>query len=287
MIRPKKPASAADVSSHYDDLDWFYQDAWGRQLHHGLWENGTESTTEAVAKLRNVIAEGVGLPRGAKVCDIGCGYGEAGILWARDYGWNVAGYTLSEKQQRFASRSAEDLGQGVPRPEFVQGDWLENELEDSSMDAVLSIECLSHVGEKQKFFEEIERVLKPGGRLSLSAWTAKTLPSSWQRRILEAICEGGRFPSLLSAKELHSHAEAAGLPVERLEQVGPQVKKTWRVIFWRLLCRLATHRAYRQFLLEDARSRWSRTLTIVRVWLAFEAGILDYAILRARKEQSE
>ncbi|MEM1444090.1 MAG: methyltransferase domain-containing protein [Verrucomicrobiota bacterium] len=286
MISPQKPASSTEVASHYDDLDWFYRDTWGEEFHHGLWEKGGRTTGEAISHLRKTIADAAGASRGAHVCDIGCGSGAAALRWSSCRGWRMTGFTVSRKQHEAAWESASLLEKSAPQPEFLLRDWLKNEMEDACFDAAVSIECLSHVSDKSAFFREIERTLKPGGRLSLSAWIAgRKISSRAQRLLLEPICEGGRFPSLLNAEELRFETASAGLVVENLDEVGSKVKKTWRVILWRLFVRLFTRSEYRKFLIGDARSGWLRTLTVLRVWIAFELGTLDYAIVSARKEE--
>ncbi|MEM6916723.1 MAG: class I SAM-dependent methyltransferase, partial [Verrucomicrobiota bacterium] len=222
-----------------------------------------------------------------RVCDIGCGYGTAALYWAETRQWEMVGVTVSSKQQATALNRAQARTKGIPRSEFLLCDWLDNDFRNESFDAVTSIECLSHIADKEGFFREVERTLKPGRQLSLSAWISGKKTSTRRAKfLLEPICAGGQFPSLVGSGEIRSLAESAGLVVEELREVGPLVKKTWRIILWRLLTRLLTRREYRRFLGKDARNGWLRTLTVLRVWIAFELGVLDYALLRAKKRAS-
>ena len=52
MIYPRaNGADGATVAAHYDELDRFYREVWGTHLHHGYWQNGDESTEEAILNL--------------------------------------------------------------------------------------------------------------------------------------------------------------------------------------------------------------------------------------------
>jgi len=68
---------------------------------------------------------------------------------------------------------AMDFGLGEPRWDYsrldVVGDLLRMPLRDDCADAVLTTQTLEHVAEPWTYLKEIARVLKPGGRLYLTA----------------------------------------------------------------------------------------------------------------------
>lgn len=284
MILPPEPVSPQDVAEHYDSLDLFYRDVWGEELHHGYWETGDESSAAAIEQLRETMLALAEIEPGNAVCDVGCGYGTAALYLAESRQAQVTGVTLSEVQCAEAERKAARSGSGALKPRFLCCDWLENPFEDASFEVVISIECLSHVSDKADFFAEAKRVLKRGGRLSLTAWTVRETTPKWANRwLLAPICHEGRFAGLVSSGELESLVTASGLTVERIETIGPQVKKTWRVIFRRLVKRVLTKKEYRRFLRQNLRSDRFFAFTVIRVLIAYETGMLDYAILKARR----
>ena len=61
MISPARPASAADVARHYDELDECYQAFWGDHLHHGLWDGDEDprSAEDATSHLLETLTRGL------------------------------------------------------------------------------------------------------------------------------------------------------------------------------------------------------------------------------------
>jgi SAM-dependent methyltransferase len=104
---------------------------------------------------------------GETVLDVGCGAGMDLLLAARSVGpgGRVVGVDLTEAMRRRAASSARALG--FDHVDVRAGDALELPVQDSSIDVVISNGVLNLVPDKKRAFEEIVRVLKPGGRLQL------------------------------------------------------------------------------------------------------------------------
>tara|TARA_R110002096_G_scaffold42893_28_gene115413 strand:+ start:1837 stop:2709 length:873 start_codon:yes stop_codon:yes gene_type:complete len=284
MITPPTEPSREDIAQHYDSLDVFYREVWGDHLHHGYWITGRETTPEAIRNLTTAVADLARISRSDTVIDVGCGYGAASIWLAEHLGAKVSGVTLSSQQCIEAKILAEQLPAGIPKPEFICADWLDNDLPDASVDAIISIECLSHIPDKAAFFKEVARVLKPGGRLGLCDWLAKEQPAPWEKRhLLEPICHDGHLAELCNAEELRELALEAGLKVREFREVGRHVRKTWRVITARLCAKLITKQDYRKFLIENLQSDRVFALTITRLIAAYATGALNYGLLGAEK----
>ena len=124
------------IARHYDSLDYFYRDIWGEHIHHGLWLDGRESPIQAADQLSRRALSCLELRPGARVVDVGCGYGGTARLAAEAHEAHVIGFTISAAQKSYADRLAVSRGS----VEIRLQDWAEAGLGDESVDAVLSLE---------------------------------------------------------------------------------------------------------------------------------------------------
>ncbi|WP_262299189.1 SAM-dependent methyltransferase [Microvirga sesbaniae] len=280
MIIPREPQSSAAVAEHYDELDRFYRDIWGEHVHHGLWTTGRETPDGAVEALIAHLADALALVPGQHVCDVGCGYGATAEWLARHHGVRVTGVTLSAAQIGRADQRVV----GSPRLRFLRQDWLANTFEDGAFDHVIAIESSEHMPDKQRFFDEAYRTLKPGGRLAIYAWLARDRSRSWEERLLlEPICREGRLPGMGTEAEYRAWAEKAGFDMDGFEDLSRRVRRTWSLCAGRVATKLLTRPDYRRYLL-DARSK-NRVfaLSLPRIWLAYRTGSMRYGLLTAHK----
>lgn len=138
----------------------------------GYWANvdvdGPHSLERANMALFDLVAEAAGLDReSACVVDVGAGFGVNGVrVAARWPGARVVGVNLSRVQLDLARRHARSRGL-AERVRFVRADARTLPFGDASVDRVLCVEAAFHFPERPRFFAEVRRVLKPGGRLSM------------------------------------------------------------------------------------------------------------------------
>jgi tocopherol O-methyltransferase len=280
MIIPNEPQTSAAVAEHYDELDPFYREIWGDHVHHGLWRTGRETPTEAVEVLISHMAGALDLQAGQHVCDVGCGYGATAAWLAAHHGVRVTGLTLSGAQvERASQRSA-----GSALLTFVQQDWLANTFENGAFDRVISIESSEHMPDKQRFFDEAYRTLRPGGRLAIYAWLARDGARPWEERhLLEPICREGRLPGMGTPAEYREWATRAGFVVDGIEDLSGKVRRTWSICARRVAMKLLTHPHYRRYLLDARAKNRIFALSLLRIWAAYLTGSMRYGLLTAHK----
>ncbi len=106
--------------------------------------------------------------RGETVLDLGSGAGLDVFLAANKVGPNgkAIGVDMSEEMIKRANKGAIDGG--FDNVEFKVGEIEDLPVEDSSVDAVISNCVINLSPNKLKVFQEIHRVLKPGGRAMIS-----------------------------------------------------------------------------------------------------------------------
>lgn len=101
---------------------------------------------------------------GMKVLDVGCGLGGSARYLAEEYSCNVTGTDLSREYIDTANRLAELVGLSE-HVVFKQGNALELPFDSKSFDVVWTEHVQMNLGDKNKFYSEIHRVLNPGGSL--------------------------------------------------------------------------------------------------------------------------
>ena len=271
------------TASHYDDLDQFYREIWGEHVHHGLWLTGQETDTEATENLVKLAAKLGGTGKGSDVCDIGCGYGATAKILAERYGADVTGMTISSTQWRYAQEHNHVPGKTT----YLQRDWYENQLPDNRFDVVETVESLEHMPDLPTFFRECYRVMKPGGRLVAMAWMGCENPSALSKRFLiDAITREGQIAGVRPESEFRAATLAAGFTNYQFHDYAQQVKKTWPLCAWRTVKGFFTKPHYRSFLFSAKNPNRVFAITLFRIWLAYELGVMRYGVFSADKPAS-
>ena len=215
------------VRAHYDRLAFFYRVLWGEHIHHGYWEDD-ESPQVAQENLVSRLAERAAVPRGARVLDVGCGFGASALWLARRLGCEVTGVTISPVQLHHAEERARAEGL-ADRVRFLLMDADRLDLPPASFDVVWVIECCEHLPDKARFFADCARLLRPGGKLALCAWLAADDPGPDQRALLAEVCRGMLLPSLASRRQVLDWLAEAGFTDVTAEDVTRRVERTWAV----------------------------------------------------------
>lgn len=280
MISARRPAVAEDVARHYDELDRFYRGLWGEHLHHGLFESPGDEPQEAAARLVRRVADLAEVSPGDHVCDVGCGYGATARQLVDERQVEVTALSLSGAQLAHART--------VTAPDapirYLQMDWLENDLPDETFDAAVAVESLSHMADKDRFFQQVRRTLRPGGRLVVCAWIAAEDAGSLARRfLLEPICREGALPGMPTEEECRTFVARAGLALEEVQDLSREVRPTWAVSGRRLLGALVRDPELRRAALDPAVRNRSFALSVFRIRMAYGVGAMRYLVFKARR----
>ena len=280
MIVPSIPAQTEAVARHYNELDEFYREVWGEHVHHGFWKTGRETPEQATEQLVHMVAECAGITAGSLVCDVGCGYGGTSRLLTAVYQTKTTGLTVSEAQFQFACEQTA----GRDNPRFLLCPWEKNEFTSNAFDAIVSIECVSHVPDKPEFFRQIHRVLRPGRKAVVIAWLANPKAGRMAvRHLLEPICREGRLPGMATVDEYTAMIHDAGLVLDSYEEISRQVRKTWSICARRLLWKLLTRIKYLKALLDRDKSNRVFVLTLFRILAAYRTGSMQYGVFTISK----
>ena len=165
LNRNSRSGSRKNIHAHYDIGNPFYA-VWldpSMTYSSALFTaaSGGDLELAQAAKYRRILDQ-LALKPGARVLEIGCGWGGFAEMAARDAGAMVTGLTLSNEQLAYARARIERAGLAV------QVDLQLRDYRDSAgqYDAIASIEMFEAVGESYwpSYFDCIARSLKPGGR---------------------------------------------------------------------------------------------------------------------------
>lgn len=126
-----------------------------------------DRSVESFAGVANPFALGR-LETGATVLDLGCGAGTDLLIAAQmvGSGGRAVGIDMTHAMLARARESADEMG--LPVVELHEGLIEALPLDDESVDVVISNGVIDLVPDKQAVFSEIDRVLRPGGRLQLA-----------------------------------------------------------------------------------------------------------------------
>jgi SAM-dependent methyltransferase len=126
-----------------------------------------EATVESFAGVANPFVHGR-IEEGADVLDLGCGAGTDLLIAAQMVGpdGSVTGVDMTPSMLARARASAAEMGSGNV---MLHQSLIETlPLEDESVDVVISNGVIDLVPDKDLVFGEIDRVLRPGGRLQIA-----------------------------------------------------------------------------------------------------------------------
>lgn len=151
------------------------------------------------------LAEMAGIHAGMSVLDVGSGIGGPARLVAATYGCQVTGIDLSDSFVEAACYLTRRTGQSE-HVRFLTASALEMPFENGRFDTVLLQHVAMNIHDRTRLYEEIRRVLKPGGRFATFDVVANGndvhYPVPWARTP-ETSC-------LLSAAETCEAVEQAG-----------------------------------------------------------------------------
>lgn len=164
--RHSKRRDARAIAHHYDVSNDFYRLVLGPTMAYSCayFKDPDTSLDEAQDAKFDLVCRKLGLRRGMRLLDVGCGWGGMAIHAARAYGARVVGVTLSEPQAELAEKRAAEAGY-ADQIEIRLQDY--RDVDDGPYDAVSSIGMFEHVrlSQLQTYLERLLELLPAGGRL--------------------------------------------------------------------------------------------------------------------------
>jgi arsenite methyltransferase len=169
VLRDEIQKTYADVSTK-PEQDYIFPTgrAWAEDLDYPAeLANVPEASVESFAGVANHFVLG-GIEEGASVLDLGCGAGTDLLIAAQMVGptGKAIGIDMTASMLERARDSAHAMG--LDNVELHGGLIESLPIDDESVDVVISNGVIDLVPDKEAVFSEIDRVLKPGGRLQIA-----------------------------------------------------------------------------------------------------------------------
>ncbi|SCU88864.1 LAMI_0D11584g1_1 [Lachancea mirantina] len=200
--------------SYYNVVTDFYEYGWGSSFHFSRFYPG-ENFKASVARHEHYLAYMAGIQKGDLVLDVGCGVGGPAREIARFTGASIVGLNNNDYQIAKAKHYARKY-KLADQLEFVKGDFMNMEFPENTFDKVYAIEATCHAPKLEGVYEQIYKVLKPGGTFAVYEWvmTANYDENNPEhRKIAYEIEVGDGIPKMYSVDVARDALQKVGFDV--------------------------------------------------------------------------
>jgi ubiquinone/menaquinone biosynthesis C-methylase UbiE len=149
-----------------------------------------ERTAEDLAPVAVEVTTRARLQPGERVLDIACGTGNAALLAAKA-GAAVTGIDLARRLVEAGRQRATAERLDV---DFHVGDAQALPFGDGSFDVAVSVFGIIFVSDARRAFSEVTRVLRPGGRALITAWTPDGAIAAMSGLFTRAVADATNAP---------------------------------------------------------------------------------------------
>jgi cyclopropane fatty-acyl-phospholipid synthase-like methyltransferase len=265
-----------DIGGYYDEMAGLIE-ILGGNIHVGYWHSDDDRTPllEAINRLTDIVGGKLDLKPGERLLDIGCGAGVPAIRLGQRVEAHITGITISNWQVQEATRRVNAAGlRGQVHIEY--GDAADLVYPDGSFDAVLAVESLPHARDRGRWLREMNRVLRPGGRVVLTDFTEEIPLSDQETEILRAgaLEPPPRKPGALEV------IRGSGFVVDEAIGCGDRIRRSYAAYFDRI------DRNRAQFVAALGEERVKQWEEAMHMLLAIYAEKIGYLIVVAHKPKA-
>ncbi|KAL1845414.1 Delta(24)-sterol C-methyltransferase [Diaporthe australafricana] len=217
---------ASLTRQYYNLATDFYEYGWCQSFHFCRF-GAREAFNAAIARHEHYLAHSIGIRKGQKVLDVGCGVGGPAREIAKFTGAYITGITINEYQvQRAEHYAAKDGLAGNLR--FVQGDFMDLPFDEGTFDAVYAIEATVHAPSLEGVYSQVFKVLKPGGVFGVYEWVmtdAYDNGNLHHRQLRLDIEQGDGISNMVRADEALRAIKAAGFELIESEDLAERYQE--------------------------------------------------------------
>lgn len=222
------------IKTFYDDSSQLWIERWGEHMHHGHYGSDGKIKKDRLKAQEDMIRELLGwanINTVKNVLDLGCGVGGSSRFFARTFGAEAKGVTLSPVQASIA-KSYNNQQNLQDKVNIIVQDMMS--LKGSPQyDLVWSMESAEHIADKSALMQLCFDSLTPGGTLIMATWCVRDEDSGYSKKeksILNHISKHYHLPEMLSINELQSIAINAGFKNVKSADWSPAVTPFWGAV---------------------------------------------------------
>ncbi|RKZ54561.1 MAG: SAM-dependent methyltransferase [Candidatus Parabeggiatoa sp. nov. 3] len=258
------------------DANSFYGTIWGGEdIHIGLYETETDSIFDASYRTVQKLASMLTLTESTKVLDIGAGYGGSARYLAKNSGCHVDCLNLSEVQNERNRHKNQEQGL-ADRLEVINGNFEAIPSSEQQYDVVWSQDAILHSGNRRQVFEEVYRVLKPGGEF---IFTDPMQSDDCPEGVLQPVLDRIHLDSMGSFGFYSKTAEEVGFEKIQIIEMNEQLVNHYNRIFMEI-------EAHSELLKNCSQEYIGRMKVGLDHWIeAGKKGYLSWGILHFRKKK--
>lgn len=225
------------------------QKVFGRHVHWGYWTNPDEAdgTVEdfaiAAENLCQRVYNAAAVQENDRLLDAGCGFGGTiASLNEQFQNLNMIGLNIDPRQLERARQQITPLANN--KITFIEGDACQLPFDDNSLDTILAVECIFHFPSRELFFQEAQRVLRPGGHLGICDFVSTPIFKALQQFLAiftNPMISGtfGRADSCVTLSDYRALAQKTGFQLASHEDITRQTLPTYPVV-----CRVFNHAGF-------------------------------------------
>lgn len=225
------------VRDHYDRGDDFYGWFLGPRM---IYTSGIVSDItreETLEELQDnklaVVCEKIGLKRGDRMLDIGCGWGTLAKYASTEFGARATGVTLGRNQTAFGNNALRKAGIEETQSKIVCMDYRDIAVPEGGFDKVTCLEMAEHVGVRyfSTFLKQVYDMLDDDGTFFLQIAGIRK-PWQYEDLVWGLFMNKYIFPGADASTPLGwfvDKLEGAGFEIKSIDTIGVHYSATlWR-----------------------------------------------------------
>lgn len=277
---------AGRVIKYYNKVQKSYDRRWMNEenlaMHMGFWDSTTKSLHDALINENKYLANELNPNKEDLILDAGCGVGGTAIWLAENFGAEVKGITIVNKQvkrslENAAKRNVQDL------VSFENQNYCHTKYLDEQFTKIYFMESLCHSDDKKGALREAYRLLKPNGIcVIIDAHLIKDKLTEHDRSLLQDWYQGWACAYLANVEDLRKDAKAIGFKEINFLDVTAQIMPSSKA----LLAYCKNHykvKKWARLFKTVSKERFGNTKASISQFYLFQDQVVGYHILTLRK----